>query len=121
MSRSRLEAIFVRLVDRAGLPAPEFQYPDRARRPRTVGSTSPSRAAVAIEVDGYESHSRCDVFQDDRVRGNELELAGWMVLRFTWHQLTRRPDYVIRVLRPRPSTRRLMLAIWTPTQRSPVH
>jgi len=39
------------------------------------------------------------VFQDDRVRGNELELDGWTVLHFTWQQLTRRPDYVLGMLR----------------------
>ena len=66
-------------------------------RQRRIDFAIPS-VRVAIEVDGYESHTRWDVFQDDRVRGNELELAGWMVLHFTWHQLTRRPDYVIRVL-----------------------
>ena len=98
MSRSRLEAIFVRLAVRAGLPTPEFQYRVvLGGRPRRIDFALPS-LRIAIEVDGYESHTRWSVFQDDRVRGNELELAGWTVLRFTWHQLTRRPDYVIEML-----------------------
>ena len=98
MSRSRLEAIFVRLAVRAGLPTPEFQYRVvLGGQLRRIDFAFPS-LHVAIEVDGYESHTRWGVFQDDRVRGNELELAGWMVLHFTWHQLTRRPDYVIEML-----------------------
>jgi hypothetical protein len=36
---------------------------------------------------------------DDRERDVELTLAGYTVLRFTWEQVTRRPEYVTRALR----------------------
>jgi very-short-patch-repair endonuclease len=99
MSRSRLEALLRRLCRDAGLPDPVFQHPVRlGGRNRRIDFAFPE-LMIAIEVDGYESHSRYDVFEDDRVRGNDLELAGWTVLRFTWHQLTQRPDYVVAVLR----------------------
>ena len=66
-------------------------------RRRRIDFAFPS-LRIAIEVDGYQFHTQWAVFQDDRVRGNELELVGWTVLHFTWHQLTRQPDYVIEVL-----------------------
>jgi very-short-patch-repair endonuclease len=98
-SRSRLEARLINLIDRVGLPALVFQHPVvLSGRNRRIDFALPD-LKIAIEVDGYESHSRFDVFQDDRARGNELELEGWTVLRFTWNQITRRPDYVVGVLR----------------------
>jgi very-short-patch-repair endonuclease len=53
---------------------------------------------IAIEVDGYAYHSRSGAFQHDRSRQNLLTLLGWTVLRFTWADLTERPDYVIRTI-----------------------
>jgi very-short-patch-repair endonuclease len=99
MSRTRLEALLFALARRCGLPAPVFQFPVEVDGHRRRIDFAFPELMVAIEVDGYESHSRYDVFEDDRVRANELELLGWTVLRFTWHQLRHRPDYVERVLR----------------------
>jgi len=96
--RSRLEARLSDLAKRAGLPCPRFQHPILLDgRRRRIDFAFPE-LMIAIEVDGYESHTRYDVFQDDRVRGNELQLAGWMVIHFSWHQVTRRPGYVVSVL-----------------------
>ena len=51
-----------------------------------------------------------DQFRRDRVRQNRLVAAGWTVVRFTWRDLTERPDYVIAtvaaVLDPRRPTER---------------
>lgn len=54
---------------------------------------------VALEVDGYEFHSDRDAFEKDRRRRNELELAGYRVLNFTWRQITEDPDWVISCIR----------------------
>lgn len=40
---------------------------------------------LAVEVDGWAWHSDVDRFAHDRRRQNALVLAGWTVLRFTWH------------------------------------
>ena len=99
MGRTRLEAMLIDLASAAGLPPMAFQYPILlAGRRRRIDFAFPL-LHVAVEVDGYESHSRYDVFEDDRVRGNELELAGWTVLHFTWNQVRRHPAHVIEVLR----------------------
>ena len=39
---------------------------------------------VGIEFDGFAEHGLLrSTFDDDRVRDNELRLAGWLVLHFT--------------------------------------
>ena len=50
---------------------------------------------VAVEVDGWAWHSDVDRFRGDRRRQNALVLAGWTVLRFTWHDLRYRPEMVV--------------------------
>lgn len=52
-------------------------------------------AMVAVEVDGWAWHVDAERFVADRRRQNALVNAGWTVLRFTWHDLTGRPDEVL--------------------------
>jgi very-short-patch-repair endonuclease len=52
-------------------------------------------AKVAVEVDGWAWHVDQDRFANDRRKGNALVSAGWVVLRFTWHDLTGTPRSVI--------------------------
>lgn len=54
---------------------------------------------VAIEVDGWAWHSDVERFRGDRRRQNALVLAGWTVLRFTWHELCHRPAAVVEQIR----------------------
>jgi very-short-patch-repair endonuclease len=54
---------------------------------------------VVIEVDGWATHSSREAFHRDRVRQNDLVLAGYTVLRFTWQQLTHEPAAVVRAIR----------------------
>jgi len=54
---------------------------------------------VAVEVDGWAWHQDPRSFQHDRQRQNAIVLAGWTLLRFTWHDLTRRPDSVVAEIR----------------------
>jgi very-short-patch-repair endonuclease len=54
---------------------------------------------VAVEVDGWAWHHDARTFGLDRRRQNSLVLAGWTVLRFTWQDLTVRPDEVVAEIR----------------------
>jgi very-short-patch-repair endonuclease len=54
---------------------------------------------LAVEVDGWAWHSDLDRFAHDRRRQNALVLAGWTVLRFTWHDLMSLPDVVVAQIR----------------------
>ena len=56
-------------------------------------------AKVAVEIDGWAWHMDVDRFRADRHKGNALVRARWDVLRFTWHDLTNRPDYVVDEIR----------------------
>ena len=54
---------------------------------------------IAIEVDGRAHHSDRRSFERDRERQNMLVVRGWLVLRFTWEQITQRPHEVIAAVR----------------------
>jgi hypothetical protein len=95
-AESPLETIIRLLLVRAGL-APEvlqLRLFDRdglcyAR----LDLAWPSRM-LAVEADGREYHDRPDALYRDRRRQNALELDGWTVLRFTWEDVLRRPQWV---------------------------
>lgn len=41
-------------------------------------------ALVGLEWDGFAEHGKIrSTFDDDRLRGNDLALAGWLMLHFT--------------------------------------
>jgi very-short-patch-repair endonuclease len=54
---------------------------------------------IAVEIDSWAWHTDVQRFRTDRHKGNALVRAGWTLLRFTWHDLTSRPDYVIAQIR----------------------
>lgn len=56
-------------------------------------------AKLVVEFDGWEFHSDRQAFENDRRRRNELVLAGYTVLNFTWLQVTEDPDWVIRCIK----------------------
>lgn len=54
---------------------------------------------LAVEIDGRIHATDREVFESDRRRQNDLVLAGWRVLRFTYRMMEDRPDVFIRTLR----------------------
>jgi len=54
---------------------------------------------VALKVDGWEVHSSPKALQADLERQNALVAMGWIVLRFTWHDVIRRPAKVAAAIR----------------------
>ena len=85
-----LEPRFARLCKLAGLPTPVFQHPVGRFR---VDFAYPE-LLIVIEVDGYGPHSSPSAFQADRDRQNQLVGQGWLILRFTWADVVRRPERV---------------------------
>jgi len=96
---SVLEGQMHRLCRRYGLPIPRFHYivRDGQRFLAEVDFAFPE-LRLAIEVDGYGPHCSPEAFQDDRTRQNKLVAAGWIVLRFTWDDVVRRPEVVANQL-----------------------
>ncbi|GAA0924302.1 hypothetical protein GCM10009554_02980 [Kribbella koreensis] len=56
-------------------------------------------AKVALEAEGYEFHGSSKDFAADCRRYDELVAAGWLVLRFTYHQVMFEPDWVVAMVR----------------------
>lgn len=80
----------LRIVDAARLPRrvvnrrlgrfrPDFLWPDER---------------VVVETDGFAAHGHRAAFERDRARDAELAALGYVVLRFTWRQLTEQPVLV---------------------------
>ena len=51
---------------------------------------------LIVELDGRTAHATRAGFEADRRRDNELQLAGFLVLRFTHRRLRQEPEAVIR-------------------------
>jgi len=93
-TRSWLERLVNQLCEDHGLPRPlvnisiegrvrDFCWPDRG---------------LVVEADSYAFHRSPAALNDDRERDVELTLAGLRVLRFTYEQVTERPEYVVRAI-----------------------
>ena len=59
---------------------------------------------LVVEVDGYRYHRTRAKFERDRRKDADLMLAGYRVLRITWHRLVKERDQVIALLAAALST-----------------
>lgn len=93
---SPLEIAFIRLVRRFRLPEPCFQCQVVDGNGRFVARIDAGWPDVrlAVEVDGFSTHGSPSAMQKDLARQNRLVALGWTVLRFTWHDVVRRPRSV---------------------------
>lgn len=96
---SVLESLCRVLMVERGIPAPESQYVVR-RAGRWIGRVDfawPERRLI-VETDGFAFHSNRADYRKDRRRLNALQLAGWVVLRFSWEDVVHDPDYVVATI-----------------------
>ena len=91
---SVLERAMARLLQQHGLPAPRFQYVVSGPGFRYRVDFAYPDVRLIIEVDGWQYHAQRAAFEADRQRDATLHAAGWLVLRFTWLQVSRRPAWV---------------------------
>ena len=77
------------LLAEAGLPTARLEFPvfNGDREVARVDLAWPE-AMLAIEGDSIKHHFDHVSFQRDRTKRNELQLLGWQVLAFTWHDFT---------------------------------
>ena len=94
-ARSEAERVVVALLRRAAISG--WRANDEASG--YLGDFVFDDDRVLVEVDGMAFHTDAETFQRDRRRQNELVNAGWAVLKFTWTDVTERPDYVIATIR----------------------
>lgn len=103
LTRSELEERFLGLCRGRGLSRPLV---NAELLGLTVDFLWPS-AALVVEVDGRAGHATRRGFQDDRDRDSMLVAAGFRTMRFTWWDVTSRPQLVAhrlgRALAARPT------------------
>lgn len=90
--------LFLGLLERAGVPEPVSEH-----KVTVPGGTYRLDVAypawhIDIELDG-RGHETEATKEDDRVRDNRLEMAGWTVLRYTWARFTGHPDEIVAEVR----------------------
>lgn len=95
---SELEERFLELLRRAGteLPIRQLNVGGEAWIGRVDFAYRAQR--LIIEVDGRVGHHSDLDRARDRQRDNELQAAGWRVLRFTWEDVVTRPQWVLRTV-----------------------
>jgi very-short-patch-repair endonuclease/predicted transcriptional regulator of viral defense system len=86
-SRSRAERVLRRLVKDCGLEPPTYNTSVLGYE---VDAVWPAQRLV-VEVDGHGAHGHQAAFERDRAKDQALVAAGYVVVRFTWNQLTQRP------------------------------
>jgi very-short-patch-repair endonuclease len=89
---SKWNRMVARLLVDAGLPRPDLELPVRVGgRPYRVDLAYPEQR-VAIELDSVRWHLNRESFDADAVKRNDLGLAGWRVLTFTYRTFRERPE-----------------------------
>ena len=94
-TRSELEARFLRLCHRHGLPRPEVNV----RVGPFLVDFLWSEHRLIVETDGYQAHRGREAFESDRARDVDLRLRGYTVVRFTYRQVIDSPAEVANALR----------------------
>jgi very-short-patch-repair endonuclease len=86
VTQSQMEDRFLTICARQKLPRPSTQYRIRGKAYDFVWP----QQRVVVETDSWIAHGTPYSFQADRAASNALQLAGWLILRFTWRDLTKR-------------------------------
>jgi hypothetical protein len=100
LGRSALEAAYLEVVEGTELADPDEQVPVPGwQNQPSRADFAYTAARVIVEVDGRRWHGDAEQFEVDRRRDNAAQVAGWIVLRFTWEQVKHRPAYVLETVR----------------------
>lgn len=95
-TESWLERMLIRRLAEAGLPRPATQL--------VAGTGARLDAAyvdarLVIEADGHRTHSTRRQRQGDAEREAKLVAEGWRLVRFTYEDITERPEYIVATVR----------------------
>ena len=102
LTRSELEALFLALVRKAGLPEPDANSSlDAPDHPGLEPDFYWPSHRLVVETDGWETHKTKAAFKRDRRKDAALTSAGYRVMRFTYDDVVYEPDTVVERLTPR--------------------
>jgi very-short-patch-repair endonuclease len=96
---SHVEVRILDVLRAHGVPLPDRQVKVRVNGRSYRLDLAYVAEKVVLEGDGFGVHSLREVFESDRVRQNELVLAGWLPLRYTDRMLRRRPAAIAAEVR----------------------
>jgi hypothetical protein len=91
--QSHLERLGLRALVAAGLPPPHLQYEIPLRHGFLHVDAAWPEVKLAVEFDGAAFHADRDAWQRDLRRDAALAAAGWVVLRFSYTDVTERPTF----------------------------
>lgn len=83
LTRSELEARFVRFLRKHSLPMPELNVEMQIRGQKVEADCVWNAQRVIVELDGRDAHDSTPAFESDRARDSALAAAGWQVVRVT--------------------------------------
>ncbi len=112
-TRSGLERRFLALVRRAGLPLPSMNLYVEGHELDAYWPTH----RFAVELDTYDYHGSPTAFEADRVRQENLKLAGIEMIRITGIRMDREPSSIARRLHRLLAQRRHDLGLQSQSQR----
>jgi len=90
-TRSELERHFVALVEEAGLPRPATCFNEAGYELDVYWP----ELRFAVELDVFETHGTRESFEEDRLRQEDLKLAGVELTRVTGRRVEREPKRVV--------------------------
>lgn len=106
VSDSVMETRVIEIIVEAGLPVPTTQFrPAWLRKVNGRVDLAYVPQEILIEADSMRFHGTPEAFQTDRTRDNLAQLSGWLVLRYTWEDVTKRPDMIVDQIREALSIR----------------
>jgi hypothetical protein len=91
LTRSHLERRFLALIRRAGLPQPSMNFFAAGYELDAYWSSE----RFAVELDTYDYHGDPRAFEADRLRQEDLKLAGIEMTRVTGVRMDREPEVVV--------------------------
>jgi len=89
--KRELERRLLRLIRSSDLPKPEVNAYLEGKERDLIWREQ----RVVVEADSYRFHADARTWASDIGKTNELQLLGYVVLRFTWFDVTERPAWVI--------------------------
>jgi very-short-patch-repair endonuclease len=98
-SQSTFEIVTDELLRNSSLPPyfRQFEVMTKLGIPAFIDFAWPE-ARLGVEADSYKWHSGRQQWQSDMERQNALAEIGWLLLRFSWWDVTRRPNYVLETI-----------------------
>jgi very-short-patch-repair endonuclease len=90
-THSEFEDLFLKAIQQAGLPRPVSNIKILGYRPDFLWP----QHKVIVETDGGRGHETFSARERDPIRDARLQIAGYRVMRVTWHEFKTRPSAVI--------------------------